>query len=58
MKRRIEVGGGYYRKRRGIFVLIPEKWLGRTIHPQSIRKRPSKGGQGRKFLKKSQRRKK
>lgn len=30
------------RLRRGKIVVIPEKWVGKVPHPQSIRKRPSK----------------
>jgi len=30
------------RVRRGRVVEIPEKWRGRTVHPETIRKRPSK----------------
>ena len=31
------------RIRRGKVVVIPPEWAGRTVHPQQIRKRPSKG---------------
>ncbi len=50
-KKRIEIDGIFYRKRRNKLVEIPEEWVGKTTHPQTIRKRPSKKGQGRKFKK-------
>lgn len=41
--RRIEIDGKFYRKRRGRLVEIPAEWLGETLHPQTKRKRLSKG---------------
>lgn len=41
-----------HRWRRGKRVAIPEEWRGRTVHPQTIRKRKSKGNQGRRFRRK------
>ena len=32
----------FYRERRGELVEIPEKWVGKTLDPQTKRKRPSK----------------
>ena len=55
MSKRIEINGKFYRKRRGVLVEIPEEWVGKTVEPQTIRKRKSKGGQGRKFKRKVQR---
>ena len=54
-KSRVEIDGKFYRKRRGILVEIPERWGGNTVCSQTIRKRKSKGGQGRKFKRKAQR---
>jgi hypothetical protein len=42
-RRRIEIDGRFYRKRRGKLVEIPPEWVGQTLHPQAKRKRPSKG---------------
>ena len=41
MGQRVKRGedGCYYRKRRGKLVAIPAKWVGKTIHPQTRRKR-------------------
>lgn len=41
-KRRLKVGDKFYRWRRDELVEIPEKWVGNTVHPQTIRKRKSK----------------
>jgi hypothetical protein len=30
---------GKYRKRRGKYVLIPEEWVGKTVHKQTKNKR-------------------
>jgi len=54
-RKRIEIDGKFYRKRKGKLVEIPPEWVGKTIHPQRIRKRKSKGNQGRKFKRKAQR---
>ena len=54
-KHRIEKDGKFYRKRRGKLVEIPDEWVGHVTDPQTIRKRKSKKGQGRKFKKKVQR---
>lgn len=51
----IECDGSFYRMRRGKLVEIPEEWVGHTTHHQTIRKRKSKNGQGRKFKRKCQR---
>lgn len=42
-RRRIEIDGKFYRKRRGKLVEIPPEWVGETLHPQTKRKRLSKG---------------
>jgi hypothetical protein len=42
MSKRIEKDGKSYRMRRGELVEIPPEWVGNTVHPQTIRKRPSK----------------
>jgi hypothetical protein len=52
MAKRIQIGEKYYRKRRGRLIEIPEEWLGKVTHPQTIRKRKSKKGQGRRFKRK------
>ena len=39
MPNRIMIGNNFYRKRRGKLVQIPEEWVGKTTHPQTIRKR-------------------
>jgi len=49
---RIEIDGKFYRIRRGKLVEIPKVWVGKTVHPQTIRKRPSKQGQDRSFKRK------
>lgn len=36
-----EIDGKYYRKRRGVLVLIPDEWVGKVTHKQTIRKRNS-----------------
>jgi len=41
-KHRIKIGDHYYRVREGVLIRIPEKWLGKVTHPQTIRKRQSK----------------
>ena len=45
----LEINGKFYRKRRGILVQIPDKWVGKTVYPQTIAKRKSKKGQGKSF---------
>lgn len=42
MAKRIEIDGKFYRRRRGKLVEIPDRWVGHTTHPQTIRKRQSK----------------
>jgi hypothetical protein len=42
MGKRIEVDGKFYRVRRGELVQIPDEWVGKVTHPQTMRKRPSK----------------
>lgn len=44
-----------FRNRRGKLVEIPNEWVGKVCHPQTIRKRKSKKGQGRRYLAKAQR---
>lgn len=44
-----------HRMRRGKLVEIPEEWRGHTVHGQSIRKRKSKKGQGKRYKAKKQR---
>ena len=39
----VYIEGRCYRRRRGRLVAIPEQWVGETLHPQTKRKRPSKG---------------
>lgn len=55
MAQRIEIDGRFYRRRRGELVEIPSEWVGHTVHPQTIRKRPSKKTQGRRYRRKAQR---
>ncbi len=55
MAKRIEINGKFYRLRRGELVEIPGEWLGKVTHPQTIRKRPSKATQGRRYKRKVQR---
>lgn len=49
------VDGKPHRTRRGKLVEIPEEWFGRVTHKQTIRKRPSKQGQGASYVSKAQR---
>ena len=42
MAKRIQIGNQFYRMRRGKLVLIPNEWVGHTVHPQTMRKRQSK----------------
>ena len=42
MSKRIEINGKFYRKRDGKLVEIPTEWVGKTLHPQTKRKRQSK----------------
>ncbi len=42
MGKRFEIGGKYFRVRRGKLVEIPEKWEGKTLSGQTKRKRQSK----------------
>ena len=51
-KPRVQIGDRYFRWRKGRLVEIPPQWVGQVTHPQTIRKRPSKKGQGRKFKRK------
>lgn len=44
-----------FRYRRGKLVEIPPEWVGQVAHPQTIRKRKSKAGQGRRYKAKVQR---
>lgn len=45
----LEKDGKFYRMRRGVLVEIPPQWVGKVTYPQTIRKRPSKRGQGVNF---------
>jgi hypothetical protein len=38
----IVVDGKPHRMRRGKLVLIPEEWVGKTVHDKTIAQRPSK----------------
>lgn len=53
--KRIEIAGKFYRMRKGKLVQIPPEWVGKTVDPQTIRKRQSKGGRGKHFKRKVQR---
>lgn len=55
MAHRIEREGKFYRVREGREVEIPIQWVGVVTYPQTIKKRPSKGNQGRKYKRKAQR---
>lgn len=41
--KRIEINGKFFRKREGKLVQIPDEWVGKTVHPQTIRKRKQPG---------------
>ncbi len=47
--KRTEVDGKFYRIRDGKRVEIPEKWVGKVTHPQTISKRKSKKNRGKSF---------
>ena len=49
------IDGKPHRMRRGVLVEIPAEWYGHVTHKQTIRKRPSKEGQGPSFKSKAQR---
>lgn len=49
------IDGVPHRERRGKLVPIPEEWFGQVTHKQTIRKRPSKQGQGPSYASKAQR---
>ena len=49
------VDGKPHRMRRGKLIEIPAKWFGHVTHKQTIRKRPSKQGQGPSYVAKAQR---
>lgn len=53
MSKRIEIDGKFYRLRRGVLVQIPDEWVGKTTHPQTIRKRKSKKGRGKSYRSKA-----
>jgi hypothetical protein len=55
MSKRVQVGDKFFRMRRGVMVEIPAEWVGQVPHPQKIRERESKKGQGRRYKKKAQR---
>lgn len=42
MAKRIKIGNDYFRVRRGKLIKIPDDWVGKVTHPQTIRKRKSK----------------
>jgi hypothetical protein len=52
-RKRIDTPDGSFRKRRGKLVRIPDEWVGKTVDPQTIRKRKSKKSQGRRFRRKA-----
>ncbi len=52
MGRIIYINNIPHRMRRGKLVRIPDEWLGKVTHPQTIRKRKSKKGQGKRFKRK------
>ena len=54
-RKRVEIDGKAYRMRRGKLVEIPPEWVGKTTHPQAVRKRASKKNQGRRFKRKAMR---
>ena len=49
------IDGKPHRVRRGKLVEITAKWFGHVTHKQTIRKRPSKQGQGPSYVAKAQR---
>jgi len=49
MARRVFKDGHWFRYRRGELVMIPDTWVGNVTHPQTIRKRKSKKGQGKSY---------
>lgn len=53
--KRIEIDGKFYRMREGKLVEIPEEWVGVVTHPQTIKKRQSKGNNARKYKPKKRR---
>lgn len=55
MAKRIEIDGHFYRMREGKLVQIPDEWVGVVTHPQTIAKRQSKKGRGRRYRAKVQR---
>lgn len=55
MSKRIEIDGKFYRMREGKLVQIPDEWVGKIPHKQTVKKRKSKRGQGASFKRKSQR---
>lgn len=42
MAKLIQQEDGFYRMRRGKLVKVPDEWVGKTTHKQTIRKRLSK----------------
>lgn len=42
---------GYYRMRRGTLVRIPDEWVGKIVHSQTIRKRKDENVRGNKTRK-------
>ena len=41
-KQIVDADGKHYRMRRGKLVEIPPEWVGKTLHPQTKRKRSSR----------------
>lgn len=37
--KRIEINGVFYRKRRGVLVVVSEEWVGKVTHQRTIRER-------------------
>lgn len=42
MAKLLQIGGEFFRIRRGKYVKIPDEWAGRTTYRQTIRKRKDK----------------
>lgn len=47
MSKRTLIDGKYYRMRRGELVEIPNEWVGKTLYPQTKRKRHSNNSTSR-----------
>lgn len=55
MAKIVDVDGKKFRWRRGKLVEIPPEWVGKVPSGQTIAKRKSKKGQGRRYRSKKQR---